>query len=242
MKFRMSVLIICCIAAFAPSAEAAGGASDGATVLVQPGQSLSAIAAQHKVSVAQICQWNHLSSPDKVRAGQKLRISPPDAASDPAAPAAPVASSAPASASSPKSTAKQAKSAKSAPTPAASSEVEMRAPEGVPEKVKLELANTGKILVNNAAKCIMPNIKSKSVTQNSEGYVACYTEVDAAHISTEVIPSAESGKYVGSIRYQEKQYECPGKSKAEALQAECHEVKSRRMNELIRYDKGKWQY
>ena len=113
----------------------------------------------------------------------------------------------------------------------------------MPEKVKQDLATVGKTLVNSAAKNIMPNIKSKAVAPGDKGgFVASYVEIDPSDIRTEVIPSAESGKYVGSIRYLEYQYECPGKNKAEALQAECRVVKCRRMNELIRYEKGKWHY
>ena len=119
----------------------------------------------------------------------------------------------------------------------------LRAPDNVPEKVKLELADIGKALVNSAARAIMPNSRAKAVAPGGNGgYVASYVEVDTSDIRTEVLPSTESGKYVGSIRYMEKQYECLGKSRAEALQAECRVVKTRRMNELICYEKGKWHY
>jgi hypothetical protein len=117
------------------------------------------------------------------------------------------------------------------------------ASDDVPAKVKQELDKVGKTLVNNAAKHITPNIKSKALTPDDKGgFVACYVEVDASDVRTEVLPSAESGKYVGSIRYTEYQYECPGKNKAEALKAECHMVKARRMHEMIRYEKGKWHH
>jgi len=117
------------------------------------------------------------------------------------------------------------------------------ASDNVPEKVKQDLDKAGKTLVNNAAKNIMPNIKAKALAPGDKGgFVASYVEVDASNIRTEVIPSAESGKYVGSIRYMEYQYECPGKNRADALRAECRMVKGRRINELIRYEKGKWHY
>ena len=140
--------------------------------------------------------------------------------------------------------AKQAKQAKNvAPAPTMPIHVRIYAPAGVPEKVKLELANVSKTLVGNAAKTIMPNIRSKAVGPGgSGGYVASYTEVDSSDIRAEVLPSSETDKYVGSIRYVENQYECPGKSQADALRAECRVVKSRRMNELVRYEKGKWHY
>ena len=136
---------------------------------------------------------------------------------------------------------KQAKSAE--PLPSIPIHVQVYAPEGVPETVKQDLAAVSNTLVGNAAKTIMPNIRSKAVAPGgSGGYVASYTEVDGSDVRAEVLPSSESGKYVGSIRYVENQYECTGKSQADALRAECHVVKSRRMNELIRYEKGKWHY
>ena len=142
------------------------------------------------------------------------------------------------------SSAKNAKPAKNAaPAPETQISVETYAPEGVPENIKHELAGVAKTLVNHAAKNISPSIKNKAVAQGSNGdYVASYMEVDVSHVRADVIPSSESGKYVGSIRYVENQYECPGKMKADALKAECRAVKSRRMNELIRYEKGKWHY
>jgi LysM repeat protein len=218
------LFIVCCAAVFVFAAPAAGAADDG-IVVVKQGQNLGAIAAQYKVSVAQICQWNNLSSPDKVRVGQRLYVRPPDRAGA-------AATSAPRAAQS----AKQAKSVTQTPQAAVPAD-------GIPEKVKLELANVGKTLVNNAARTIMPNAKAKAVAPgDSGGYVASYVVVDTSDIRTEVIPSAESGKYVGSIRYVENLYECPGKSKAEALQAECRVVRSRRINELVRYEKGKWHH
>ena len=238
--WKLSIVCGLAVLAFVLPAGAAG-VIDG-VVVVQQGQNLKAIAAQHKVSVAQLCQWNNLNSPDKIRVGQKLYIRPPDAAT--AAPNPMAASNAPAApAPPPQKQAKHAKNATPDPAPPTSNPAKMHAPESVPENVKLELANVGRTLVNNAAKNIMPNIKSKAVAPGSTGgYVASYVEVDASNIRTEVLPSAESGKYVGSIRYVENQYECPGASKADALQAACHVVKSRRMNELIRYEKGKWHY
>ena len=55
----------------------AGTAPDGA-VIVASGESLSAIARRHGVSVAQLREWNGLTS-DVIRAGQRLRVQPPPA-------------------------------------------------------------------------------------------------------------------------------------------------------------------
>ena len=228
------LFILCFAVAFAFTCPAgAADLSDG-VIVVQQGQTLRAIAAQHKVSVEQIIQWNKLSSPDKIRVGQKLYIRPPDHAS-----ASAPARTAPPPPRSPAQSSKQAK--KTAPEPPNLERV--TAPDDVPEKVNLELAKACRTLVGNAAKTIVPNIKSKAVVpDDSGGFVARYVEVDTETVRMEVIPSAKAGNYVGSIRYVEYRYECPGKSKNDALQAECRMVGHRRINELIRYEKGKWHY
>lgn len=56
--------------------EARGGTADDGSVIVEPGQSLSVIAARHGVSTAELRQWNNLRS-DVVKAGQRLRIEAP---------------------------------------------------------------------------------------------------------------------------------------------------------------------
>jgi len=44
------------------------------TVTVQPGQTLSEIAAQNNVTVTQLKMWNAISNPNLISAGQKIRI------------------------------------------------------------------------------------------------------------------------------------------------------------------------
>ncbi|MDR2694920.1 MAG: translation initiation factor 2 [Deltaproteobacteria bacterium] len=143
--------------------------------------------------------------------------------------------------SAPAKKAQQAKNVPAAPAPPV--QVSVSAPDGVPDNVKLELASVSKTLVGNAARTIMPSSRAKAVAPGGNGgHVASYVEVDCSDVRAEVVPSATAGQYVGSIRYVENQYECPGKTAAEALKAECRVVKARRMNELIRYEKGKWHY
>ena len=50
------------------------GAQSGIEHVVQPGESLSKIAAAYKVSMAVIVEENHLKSPDSIFVGQKLFI------------------------------------------------------------------------------------------------------------------------------------------------------------------------
>jgi LysM repeat protein len=45
-------------------------------ITVQPGQTLSAIAARHKVSTADLRKWNRLQN-DRLQSGQKLRVKAP---------------------------------------------------------------------------------------------------------------------------------------------------------------------
>jgi len=70
--------------AAAPAHQAAASASTepapGGIVIVAPGQSLSTIARRHGITVAQLREWNGLTS-DTIRAGQSLRVQPPHARS-----------------------------------------------------------------------------------------------------------------------------------------------------------------
>ena len=67
----------------APPGQAAGAAAPGSAeaapegvIIVASGQSLATIARLHGVTVAQLREWNGLTS-DKIRAGQSLRVQPP---------------------------------------------------------------------------------------------------------------------------------------------------------------------
>lgn len=58
----------------AATAKPRTGAQSGIEHVVQPGESLSKIAAAYKVSMSVIVQENGLASPDSIRVGQKLFI------------------------------------------------------------------------------------------------------------------------------------------------------------------------
>ncbi len=68
-----SILGMALVFAFLPSASAAPLAEDE-THIVQPGETLSAIAAQHGVAIAEIAQVNALANVNTIYVGQKLRI------------------------------------------------------------------------------------------------------------------------------------------------------------------------
>ncbi|MDW3218418.1 MAG: LysM peptidoglycan-binding domain-containing protein [Acidimicrobiales bacterium] len=51
------------------------------TVVIEPGDTLSAIARRHDVTVAELVAWNDLEDPDRIVAGATLIVSAPDASS-----------------------------------------------------------------------------------------------------------------------------------------------------------------
>lgn len=143
--------------------------------------------------------------------------------------------------STPQTPAKKAAPAKTESKKAAAGK-KGKAVEESPEVVKQKLDVVGKKLVQDAAKNVTPSVHAKAVTPEGKEFVARYVEVDVASMTTEVRPaSGPGGKFIGVIKYMENQYECRGTSKVEALKAPCSMVRSRRMNELIRYD-GKWTF
>ena len=107
--------------------------------------------------------------------------------------------------------------------------------------VRAELDKVGHKLAAQAARTVMPSRSSKQVKQRGKEYVATYVEIDSKNVTTEMRPGT-GGQYVGVVRYQEKIYECRGKNRAAALKAQCEQVRSRRLSELIRYDGKRWQY
>lgn len=109
-------------------------------------------------------------------------------------------------------------------------------------RIRADLEVTGRELVGRAARTVMPSKASKSVRKQGGEYVASYVEVDQEHVSTDMRPG-KSGQYVGFIRYSEHEYECRGKSRQDALKGnQCERVRTRNLNEMIRYDGKKWQF
>ena len=61
-----------------PAAPAKADVAPDGTIVVASGQSLATIARRHGVSIAQLREWNGLTS-DALRTGQRLRVQPPQA-------------------------------------------------------------------------------------------------------------------------------------------------------------------
>ena len=107
-------------------------------------------------------------------------------------------------------------------------------------KLEADLYKTGQSLVGRASRTVMPSKAHKEVRKVGKEYVATYVDVDTDSLTTEVRKGARG--YVGFIRYAEHVYECRGASKSAALSAPCEKIKTRNLNEMIRYDGKKWQY
>jgi LysM repeat protein len=76
------------LAALAGSVVAMPAAATDRVVVVQPGDTLSQIALENGVSVEQLRALNGIADPNRIFAGQRLRVSGPGVAATPAAPVA----------------------------------------------------------------------------------------------------------------------------------------------------------
>ena len=108
------------------------------------------------------------------------------------------------------------------------------------ERMRMDTMDAFNGLVGRASRTVMPSKAHKEVRKVGKEYVATYVEVDTDSLTTEVRKGARG--YVGFIRYSEHVYECRGASKSGALSAPCEKIKTRNLNEMIRYDGKKWQY
>ena len=109
-------------------------------------------------------------------------------------------------------------------------------------RIAADLQVTGEQLVGRAARTVMPSKASRSVRKVGKEYVANYIEVDQSNVSTDMRPGSK-GQYVGFIRYSEYEYECRAATRKEALSTnQCERIRTRNLNELIRYDGKKWLF
>ncbi|GFH62373.1 MAG: conserved hypothetical protein [Candidatus Desulfovibrio kirbyi] len=106
--------------------------------------------------------------------------------------------------------------------------------------IRAELEATGRNLVGQAARTLRPSKSEKNVKKVGNAWVASYLEVDIATVSTQMHVGSASGRYVGTVVYHEKVYECRGASKQAALSALCNHTHNRSINEMIYYDGKIW--
>lgn len=165
------------------------------------------------------CAWLGFGDESKTVASNEPEVSSPDADVEASQPATPATETAPAPA---KKAARVAKGAKSE------------------AQIKAELDAMGKKLASQSARTLLPNRSKPDYKQVGGEWVASFIDVDTKNVTTEMRPGA-NGQYVGFIHYQERFMECRGKTRQAALNGSCVQVKTRNLNELIRYDGKAWQ-
>lgn len=107
-------------------------------------------------------------------------------------------------------------------------------------QIKAELDAMGKKLAAQSGRTLLPNRSNPEYKQVGGEWVASFIDVDSNHVTTDMRPGS-NGTYVGSIHYQEKFMECRGATKQAALSGSCNQVRTRNMNELIRYNGSVWE-
>jgi hypothetical protein len=96
--------------------------------------------------------------------------------------------------------------------------------------------------VETANKRLSVNRSKPKVTREGDKYVARFTEIDTSSVTAEVRPSkSKHFEYVARLRYHEMTYECEGKTRKAALKGPWKCVNVRRLTEMPRYAKGKWE-
>ena len=96
--------------------------------------------------------------------------------------------------------------------------------------------------VETANKRLSVNRSKPKVTREGGKYVARFTEIDTSSVTAEVRPSkSKHFPYVARLRYHEMTYESEGKTRKAALKGPWKCVNVRRLTEMPRYAKGKWE-
>ncbi len=111
--------------------------------------------------------------------------------------------------------------------------------------VKADLDVAAHELVGRASRTVVPSKAKPSVAKSGKQFVANYVVIDtnSTHATLRKGSSAAT-PYTAIVSYSERHMRCTGATKAEALsdKAQCQTVKTRHMQEFIRYDGKKWVF
>lgn len=109
--------------------------------------------------------------------------------------------------------------------------------------IQVKLDEFAQEFFTRANRNIRPHKSAPAVAQREDGkYVATYIELDENSLATQLIPSEQKQfTHIAKLMYVECYYESEGMTKDEALTGDYKRVKVRRLTELPRYEKGKWQ-
>ncbi len=96
--------------------------------------------------------------------------------------------------------------------------------------------------VEKANKRMTVNRNKPRVIREGGKFVASFTEIEPDSVNAELRHSrSKHFQYVARLRYQEVTYESEGRTRKEALKGPWRVVKMRRLTEMPRYAKGKWE-
>lgn len=111
--------------------------------------------------------------------------------------------------------------------------------------VKADLDVAAHELVGRASRTVVPSKTKPSVAKSGKQVVVNYVDIDtnSTHATMRKGSSAAT-PYTAIVSYSERHMRCTGATKAEALsdKAQCQTVKTRHMQEFIRYDGKKWVF
>ena len=96
--------------------------------------------------------------------------------------------------------------------------------------------------VVKANKRMTVNRARPQIIKRGSVYVATFTEIDQQTVSAQMRKSnSKHFDYVATLRYEERTFESEGKTRKEATNGKFRCVKVRKLTELPRYVKGKWE-
>lgn len=168
LAVALAGLAACATVRVFPEANAAtprdaGSLSSAQVAVVEPGDTLYAIAARNGVAMRELAQWNGLASPYTIHAGERLRLSAPTAAADAQcakspAPVEPAARTSQASPAAAKPSASAPTSATTAAKPAATATTKTATP-ATPRTAKWQWPADGVVLAKQTdAGAVAPGI------------------------------------------------------------------------------------
>ena len=110
------------------------------------------------------------------------------------------------------------------------------------EQIQAELDRFVLSYVDKANKRMTVNRQKPRVLREGNKFVARFTEIERDSVNAEMRQSrSRHFQYVARLRYQEVTYESEGKTRKAALKGPWRVVNMRRLTEMPRYVKGRWE-
>ena len=109
-------------------------------------------------------------------------------------------------------------------------------------KIQADLDNFVHQYVSTANRRMAVSRAKPQIVKRGSKYIAMFTEIDPKTVKAQMRKSnSKHFDYVATLSYNELTYESEGKSRKDAAKGEFRCVKVRKLTELPRYVKGKWE-